>query len=644
MSTPGTLYQRIQAANDAYRAGNPIMSDAAYDSLEEELRKLDPNHVHFTKVGAAPSSGWSKVSHSIPMGSLNKAQTSDDLKAWWPGHPVCITHKLDGISISLRYADGKLVQALTRGDGDVGEDITRNVLLMKGAVKVLPKTYPGSQGAVAMPAQVFVRGEIVCRKSDFTQFFPGESNPRNTAAGTAKRQSDPTKCKHLTVVAYQFLPDGITEMAKSSEIEALQDMGFTVPPAYIRQNLKGCQEVYDKYVAQDRDNLDWEIDGLVIDIDDASVREALGSHNQRPKGAIAFKFPHDQKATTLQAIRWQVGRSGRVTPVADFTTVKLAGANVSKASLHNLDYINTLASSASQQHLFKGDEILVARRNDVIPYVEAVLVSKGDDQLAFRTPTECPECTTTLVQDGAYIRCPNGDTCPAQIAGSVKRWISKIGVLHFGEALIDMLCETGKVEGIADLYSLDPAEVANMGMSGRQVGGTATKAFKNLHANKTFPIHVFVGSLGIPMIGRSMAKTIADAGFDTLNKMSKATIAQIEAIPGVGQSKAQAFVVGFWDLLDKGVITSLLQHISIAEKATGAFSGKTVCMTGFRDKQMEAEIEAQGGTVKSSVSKTLSLLVAKDPTSTSGKAKQAAKHGVEVIGVDDMWDRLGGRP
>jgi DNA ligase (NAD+) len=260
-------------------------------------------------------------------------------------------------------------------------------------------------------------------------------------------------------------------------------------------------------------------------------------------------------------------------------------------------------------------------------------------------PTACPDCGTAVITDGEYLICPNGDTCPSQISGSIKRWIAKIGVKHFGTALIDLLCETGKVERIADLYKLDPAEVAAMEFPDcRKVGGTADKAFRNLHAATTLPLHVFIGSLGIPLIGRSMAKTIVDGRFDTLNLMSKARIPDIAAIPGVGQTKATAFVDGYWDLLDRGVIASLLAHITIAAKATGAFSGKSVCMTGFRDAQMVAAIEGQGGTVKSGVSKGLDILVLKDPASTSGKAQKARQYGTELVGIDEMWDRLGGRP
>jgi len=262
----------------------------------------------------------------------------------------------------------------------------------------------------------------------------------------------------------------------------------------------------------------------------------------------------------------------------------------------------------------------------------------------FQVPTDCPECQATLERKGAYLICPAGDTCPAQISGSIKRWIDKVGIKHFGTSLIDMLCETGAVEDIAGLYKLDVKDVARMSFNGRLVGGSADRGFKNLHAKRVLPLHVFVGSLGIEMIGRSMAKTIVDAGFDSLNAMSKAKVADIAAIPGMGQTRAEKFCDGFWDLLDRGTIASLLAHITIAAQATGNFSGKSICMTGFRDPQMVTTIEAQGGTVKSGVSKSLTILVAKDANSTSGKAGKARKYGTEVIDIDEMWKRLGGKP
>lgn len=364
------LASRIREANEAYYDDDcPIMSDAAYDALRDELEKLDPQNPVLATVGKSPVNGaWPKVAHAIPMGSLKKCQFDaeaarlggdghGDLKSWWPNKQVTITHKLDGISISLFYKNRKLVQAVTRGDGDTGEDITRNVLLMEGAVKVLP---PGSSN------RVYVRGEIICRRSKFKAHFPGESNPRNTAAGTAKRQTGHEKARYLTVVAYQYLPDGVALKSKKDEIRVLEDAGFVTPPVYTASSVADVVKVFDDYVSTKRDALDWEIDGLVLDVDDRDDREAMGSTNMRPNGARALKFPHAQKASVLRNIRWQVGRSGRITPVAEFDGVNLGGANVVKASLHN-------AARVAALKLFPGCRIIVSRRNDVIPMVEANL-------------------------------------------------------------------------------------------------------------------------------------------------------------------------------------------------------------------------------------------------------------------------------
>ena len=630
------LAQQIKAARDAYYNGTPILSDAAYDAMEDELRKLDPGHPILKQIGAsAPvASGWAKVRHGQRMSSLNKAQTIDDLQAWWDScgkPPVFVTEKLDGISISLRYEQGVMVQALTRGDGETGEDITRNVLLMKGFPKQM------NSGFTA-----YVRGEIVCKKSDFAAHFPGESNPRNTASGTAKRQSDPEKCKHLTIIAYQLLHDSGALSTKAGEIDALARLGFTVPWFGYGSTLAYVEGVYETYVDVTRDSLDYDIDGLVVEVNVTSSRETLGDLNNRPKGAIALKFPHDAKQTTLRDIQWQVGNSGRITPVAIFDTVNLAGANVSKASLHNIDYIESLVNEHNTSHLAVGDSVLVSRRNDVIPYVEGLLVPDTTGKI-LTVPTVCPDCGSDLERDGAYLVCPNGLACPAQVAGAVKRWVKKLGVLDWGDTVIDALCEQGLVTSPADLYTLQDDVLSEVQLSGRKVGSTATKMLDNLHAadKKELPLHVIVGSIGIPLIGRSMAKTIANAGFDTLDKMTKATEAQIAAIPGVGTTKAASFVKG----MDTGLalLCALLGNgIKVAKPAAnGPLKGKSVCMTGFRDAGMVSAIEAQGGTVKSGVSKGLDYLVAADPTSTSGKAQKAHQYGTKIIGIDEMNKLLG---
>lgn len=369
----GALVKRLEAAKDAYYNGHPIMSDAQYDALEDELRRIDPQHPFLSKTGAAlPINGaWPEVKHTIPMTSLNKAQVLPDLETWFkgcgltPAVGVVWMDKLDGASIELRYERRRLVQAVTRGDGVTGQDITRNVLLMQGAIKMLPPTFSPSGSPV--PDVVFIRGEIVCLLSDFDKYFQGESNPRNTASGTSKRQTGHEKCAHLTIITYDLMPNGQGMATKADELTALAAAGFRVPkwgrvPATPAQ----VEAVYQQYVTSVRKTLDYLIDGLVVMVDDRNARESLGDLNGNPRGAVAYKFPHDSKPTVLRNIRWQVGNSGRVTPVAEFDSVNLAGAQVTQASLHTAKRVEKLK-------LFIGCRILVSRRNDVIPMVEANL-------------------------------------------------------------------------------------------------------------------------------------------------------------------------------------------------------------------------------------------------------------------------------
>lgn len=641
-----SIATRLQEASAAYYNGTPTMTDAEYDALEGLLRGFDPNHEVLKKVGAsvAPSSGWAKVRHTIPMGSLNKAQDANDLVDWHDGvgciagtDALIVTDKCDGISISLHYHNGKLVQAATRGDGDEGEDITRNVLLMQGFPTTLPSSYEdfAEETTMMTPADVWVRGEVICTLSDFAQYFKGDSNPRNTASGTAKRQSDNAKCKHLTILAYQFLPNGAALGTKEAELQALREMGFATPNWQTFSNLPQVVDYYQDYTNSVRDQLDYLIDGLVVEVNDGALREMHGDLNGRPKAAVAFKFPHDSKQTTLRGIVWQVGRSGRITPVAEFDTVSLAGANVSRASLHNLSYIADLAGKAQ---LAKGDLILVSRRNDVIPYVESLVAPNltGD---RLDAPTACPCCNGTVARDGEYLVCRNDD-CSAQVTGAIRRWVEKVGVLHFGNALIETLVDSGLVNDVADLYTVDPSKAALLEMDGRRVGGAADRAFDSLRSKMEMPLHTLVGSLGLsPLIGRSMARMIAEAGYDTLDKMLNASIGQIAAIDGVGQTKALAFVNGI--KAKEALITKLLQNGVTIKTASGALLGKSFCMTGFRDAALAQAIEGQGGTMKDSVGKGLTYLVALAANGNSGKLLKARQNGTLVISKAEAYAMVG---
>jgi DNA ligase (NAD+) len=638
-----------KARNAYYNGPSPLMTDARYDQMEDALRAIDPNHSFFQTIGASLDEvdGWKKVKHNIPMMSLNKAQSPADLKAWWekcfmprPSQgDVLVTEKLDGLSVAIRYEDGELVRAVTRGDGEIGVDITRNVKLMN-----VPKT-------IKIQKNCDVRGEVVCKKSVHAKHFPNDSNPRNTASGTAQRQSDPSGCKHLDVIAFQLIPDDDVFPSKAGKLQTLKSMGFETPNPQEFHSLDAVEDYYDEYVSHTRDSLDYDIDGLVVEVADLNLAFSLGELNHKPKGAIAFKFPHDCKESALRDILWQVGNTGRITPVAVFDEVELAGAKVTRASLHNVSNIEGIVKgcAAWQQIisstvpgsldarpiLYVGDVIVVSRRNDVIPYVESLLtpqVSPGST--ALEIPTVCPDCGAELTRDGEYLMCYNTEFCTSQKVGAVKRWIKKLGVLDWGGSSIEAIFHAGMVADPADLYTLDANKVAALNMGGRRIGGSASNMLNNLHAKKDLPINVFVGSLGIPLCSRSVCKMIADAGYDTLEAMGNATEQEIASIPKLGTTKAKAFVTGFKTKI--GLISKLLTNgVTIKAAATGALVGKSFCMTGFRDAAMAQAIEDKGGIVKSSVTKNLDFLVLKDPSSTSGKARKARAQGTKLLSIAD---------
>ena len=632
---PSTIASAISEARAAYYAGTPSITDAQFDALEDSLRALDPNHPVLGGVGATPSSGWTKVAHKTPMGSLNKAQDESAMLHWFQttvgnSPDVVIVDKLDGISISLRYDKGVLTQAATRGDGFTGEDITRNVRLMKG----VPADLGDWSG--------YVRGEIVCYKDDFNAHFQGDSNPRNTAAGTAKRQSDPSKCKHLTVVAFDMIPDVGVLTHKDQELQALSGAGFTTPSwITAQQGTVQIQSIYDAYVRSDRDALPYEIDGLVLILNDTSDWKRVGEKNHRPAGSIAYKFPHEAQSTTLRAIRWQVGNSGRVTPVAEFDALDLAGASVKQASLHNVANIGRLTDGNG---FMEGACILVSRRNDVIPYVEA-LISQDSTADELEAPHECPCCGTLLGMVGEYLMCPNDTDCPAQTLGAMRRWIKKVGVLHFGDAMLSAVVDAGMVSTIPDLYRLDANNVGHLDMDGRRVGGAAKRALTSLNSLKTLPLETYVGSLGIDLCGRRMVRKLVAAGMTDLNALATATVQELSAVPGFGQDKALAFRAGFD--ARKEIIIGLhavgvtpAPYEAPAAPTGSAMAGQAVCFTGVRDKALEAAIAAAGGRIASSVSRNVTVLVCKDPSSTSGKAQKARDLGIEVIGLEDMRQRV----
>lgn len=613
------LVKRLTEANDAYRAGEPVISDAAFDALEDELRLLAPDHAYFKRVGAKPAPGtpWQKAKHDVPMGSLAKVQNMEEFRAWVDSMGLdepafVVSEKLDGISVDCKYIAGKLVRATTRGDGEIGEDITRNVVKMKGVREI-----PGFTG--------HLRGEIILRKSDHKAHFPEYSNPRNAAAGIARRL-DGEGCEHLSVLFYRALTmDRTWGKTKWTDFCFLKGHDLETPNFDIIDNPADLESKYAAYQESIRDSLDYDIDGLVIEVNSLSLAEDLGESNGRPNGAIALKFPHQTAKTVLRKVEWQIGNSGRLTPVAIFDKVVCAGAEIERASLYNWRYIQSIK-------LTEGAKILISRRNDVIPRVEEVLDPNGGEPVS--PPTACPKCGGSVAMEGEYLVCQNPDCNPA---GAIKRWVEGLNILALGESIIDALCDAGLAKDPSDLYTLTIDEIANLELEGRRVGESmAQKIIDNIKSTSCQPLATIVGSLGIPMCGKTVCNFLVEAGLDTFEKMYRATMDDLCGIRGMGPAKADAFCRGIW-LVAPVFLRLLANGVTIKEKPVGHLNGTTWCFTGFRNKDMERGVEEAGGSVKSSVVKGLTYLVAANPNGHSTKLDKARRQGTKVISPQEAW-------
>ena len=664
------LRQLLNRAGHAYYVLDaPVMEDAVYDRLYRELLELEQNHPDLQRsdsptqrVGGAPAEGFTSVEHRVGMLSLDNAFNRDDLQAWHERLlkvldrpkdtrlPLVGELKIDGNALALSYRNGVLERAATRGDGSRGEEITANVRTISSIPLRLQIENP--------PEWVEVRGEAFIPDATFAAINAereqrGEAlfaNPRNACAGTL-RQLDPkvVAARRLDFFAYTLhLPGDAQPPGQWAALEWLNRAGFRVNPNRERcEDLAAIQRFCDHW-EQGRHDLPYATDGVVVKLDDLQLQDEAGFTQKAPRWAIALKYPAEEAPTRLLRVGAQVGRTGAITPVAEFEAVALAGTSVSRATLHNADRIAEL-------DLHLGDTIVVRKAGEIIPEVVRVLPElRPSDATPVQLPQHCPECGSNLVREGdeAATRCVNS-SCPAILRGGLRHWVSKgaLDVDGLGSKLIEQLVDRGLVGSLADLYRLDAALLASLDRMGDK---SATNLVEALEASKQQPWHRQLYGLGIRHIGEVNAKALAAAFFsiDSLAAAALEAPEQIAELHGIGPEISAS--LGQWlrtpanqQLLQDLRSIGLSLEASASEQqaasqagadADGVLQGKTLVLTGtlpnLSRSEAKALIEAAGGKVSGSVSKKTDYLVAGE--AAGSKLTKAESLGVTVLSEADL--------
>lgn len=607
---------KLLDARNAYYAGEPILSDPEYDALSDRLTALCKESPVLKDIGHDVAAHGKKIKHLMMMGSQDKAQDEAEFAEWFNKQPhgtyFVVQHKLDGASLELQYADGKLRCAVTRGDGLEGDDITANAQTIKGIPALLQRAFTGS-----------VRGEVLVLHDDFEKHFQGKANCRNAAVGAMKKPNS-LQAKYLTFIAYDV--SHVEEIStEAHKIEYLSGQGFRVPEGSLVTDNLDLIQALRSHTAEMRGDLPYDLDGLVIksngiDRDDERL--------PRPTRQIAYKFPLEEAATVLRDVAWQ--QSGKTfTPVATVDPVKLAGATVMHASLVHLGNIRTLG-------LAIGSTVLMTRRGEVIPKIEkCVLTPIGAAQI--EPPAYCPTCGGLCQMVGVSWECINKE-CLARVEHQVASWLATLKIKGIGPATINHLCGLHLVRSISDLYTLTPEMIfALVGPSGSMLGVIEAKNVVDaIHSKTEIALAQLIAGYDIDGIGVSTIACIIASGYKTLERIMTASVAELSSIAGIGEITAQAVLGGIKDnIRDMTTLTSSGAVRVLAEITEGALLGQTFCFTGplttmSRD-EAELQVKAAGGTAKSSVVKGLTYLVTNDPHSGSSKNKKAEAQGTLVI-------------
>lgn len=645
-----------------YDLDAPVISDYDYDMMFKELKELEEKYPSLAdpnsptkRVGGEAATGFEPVTHTVPLGSLSDVFDFDEVRAFVERTKAfdaecgySVECKIDGLSVALRYENGVLVRGATRGDGRVGENVTGNLR----TVRSIPLTLNTEKLAGMDTSVVEVRGEVYMPHSSFERLNAerekrGEAlfaNPRNAAAGTL-RQLDPKVCasRGLDIFVFNYQTGTLDFKEHDESLLALEKLGFRIIP-YLKV-VKTADEVISQIeeIGKMRGTLPFDIDGVVIKVNDLALRRTIGENSATPKWAVAYKFPPEEKETKLTDIVIQVGRTGILTPNAVLEPVKLAGTTVSRATLHNLDFIR-------ERDIMIGDTVVLRKAGDIIPEVVRAVPEKRDGtQAPFEMPERCPSCGEPVELDeeseGSAYYCTNSD-CPAQIMRNLIHFASKgaMDIDGLGPALLEKLHESGLVKSIADIYSLTAEQLAGLERMGEK---SAAKLISSIEKSKSAGLARLLSALGIRQVGDKAAAVIA-ARFGDIEELFKATPETLCEIDDVGEITAENIVSFFSHPQTRRMIDRLkdVGVVMTAEKAAAGddrFAGMTFVLTGTlpdmtRD-EASALITSHGGKVSGSVSKKTSYVVA--GAEAGSKLAKAESLGVPVIDEAELLRMAG---
>ena len=664
-------------SNLYYNQAISEISDAEFDSLWAELKRLDPHNPQLEMVGSDSVPGSKKITHLFPMRSLDKATTINEIhhfvsETTASGKQFVCQPKLDGSALSIEYRRGRLVRAATRGNGTRGEDVTANARRISNVPE-----------SINWRGDCHIRGEVIMPLSVFREKYSSVApNPRNLAAGCLRqktKESGKAKPEDLIFLAYDVRFPGLDSKHPDSPMppsfnydsdsnewlssNGIQIAGNTVVNSDNTEELTEKISSITEYWTEKRDSIEWEIDGVVIKLDLLSKRDSLGMTAHHPRWALAWKFPPEEASTVLMDVDWQVGRTGTVTPVARVAPVTVSGVTVENVTLHNSGEVDRLKISI-------GDKVKLVRRGDVIPKIVAVIGKATIADIEGRIhsdgaqfnenlpeysqiiiPTLCPRCETNLTHDGAFIRCINMN-CPSRLERTVLYWARSLELDGVGEKLVQQLCSEGLVKSLPDLYELKVSDISSLERMGIK---SASNVIRELESSKKMSLSKFLSALGIPGIGPELATSVATKVLSIENLLilvnkrneeiveNNSAIDQLIEIDGIGAKVASQILDGLAIRMD--TVRRLQSHLEIHSEAkplsNGSLIGNTFCITGTLTrsrKEIALLIKSNGGKIVTSVSKNLSYLVAGD--SAGSKLENANRLGVEVINESQLNEML----